>query len=174
MPIFENFKSLGQCDLFISITDYRNSLNLKPFRFVEPYINYFMKKLFLLFSFIYIFQSCSSDDSSENGNNTNSNLHPPTWIQATWKDDLKVTGYSFTNNDIITLQVGIETGLKSQTEVIEKAKGTAVVEETITDSSYKVKITFNGSSTIYYEFVKMGTNKIIWKTDAVDSKLIKQ
>lgn len=135
-----------------------------------------MKKIYFVLSLVLIFQSCTSDDnSSDNGNST---LNPPKFIHGVWKDELKVMGFKFTADDIITLQAGsIELSLKSQIEAIKKGNGTATVEESVTESYYEAKIILNGSQTVHYKFDKVTGSKINWKTDIVDivdTELIKQ
>ncbi|WP_035645950.1 hypothetical protein [Flavobacterium sp. ASV13] len=134
-----------------------------------------MKKTIFLLSLILIFQSCSSDENPKTDDN-NSTFHFPSWLLGNWKDETKVIGFKLTTDDIVVLQAGtIELSLKSQIEAIKKSNGTADIIENNTDSSYEAKILLNGGQqTVNYKFVKISSNKIVWKSEVIDTELTKQ
>ena len=116
-----------------------------------------MKKLLLvLFSAVFLFGCSSSDGNS--GSNTSFN--PPSWIQGRWlEENLGVSGYRFTNNDVMlvitTTEFSIGGQIKSANNVGVK---TSINEEIKTNTEYKFSYTIE-SSTQYFHFVKVSDTK---------------
>jgi hypothetical protein len=117
-----------------------------------------MKKTILfLFILTIAFVSCNSDDDSNN-NQTEHQLNPPQWIQATWtKTEAGITtGYQFTDNDMLTIvganSVSLKASLTDTDQVLENS----------TDSSYQFTITHTATnnSTESWEFNKAGTTQL--------------
>ncbi len=118
-------------------------------------------KNFKILSVLFLFgilslSSCKKDDTSSSSSTNNSNnktLHPPTWIQATWKDD-QSNGYRFTSNDMFTLILG------SELSVTESLKEGEYFTETIEDNMYEFIIHRNTNSTEPWHFNKLSDTQI--------------
>ncbi len=122
-----------------------------------------MRKTFLFLTLIALAvfnQSCGdNNDSPNNPDKGNKSINPPEWIQGTWGTPATefseaIPAFRFTEDDVITISVMQE---MSHKEAIKNGEGVykkLEVKETITDSKYRLKMTFNESS-IIYEFVKV-------------------
>lgn len=121
--------------------------------------------LYALMAFLAV--SCSTPENSTTA--LSSDFHPPEWIQGTWTQELfgldSRTGFKFSANDLCTL-IGV--GEHCQQEIInsQRISGTnAEVEETITNTSYSVKISSSGQ-TKSFSFHKISDTKIEWNSDS--------
>lgn len=115
--------------------------------------------------------SCSSSDDSS----SSSDFNPPAWIQGNWKEENDIDlGLKFSSNNVIIINPTIETSLQGLIDTSRKA-GTTSVDETISNTSYSVKLNFYGGSSTTYTFNKTSTNKIVWSQIAgLDVVYIKQ
>jgi hypothetical protein len=122
-----------------------------------------MKKALLLCSLFFLV-SCSNSDDTTNG--SNSDFHPPTWIQGNW--GLEGAGssevlFSFTANDFCMTNMGI--AKQCQQEFVNKYRqpGNAVtVTETITATAYTAEIKYFAGQSIIYSFRKLSNTSIEW------------
>lgn len=120
-----------------------------------------MKKLLFVFSALLLFSCSSSDD---NNNSSNSDLNPPAWIQGTWMQVGSTattrSGFSFSSADFCTLILTAEQCQKGLLDLIRKGGQTVTVNETITSTSYTIKITYYGGQSVTYSFKKLSNNSI--------------
>lgn len=123
-----------------------------------------MKKLVYLITTILLFGCSSSDDSSSSSKNS---INPPAWIQGKWAmgSGEEQSGYEFRSNDWCSFMTGISTCWKS---AVDKSNGQATVEETITDSTYTMRLTVGGI-TQTYTFIKMSATKIRASASGISS-----
>jgi hypothetical protein len=111
--------------------------------------------IFVLCSFLLF--SCSGDD--DKGNNSQSSINPPDWIQGTWL--YNQVGFRFTSDDFCALQNNIASCNKEILKQTSDAGAYTNVEEVKTDSEYKLTMTFSSQS-VTYHFYKVSNNKIRW------------
>jgi YHS domain-containing protein len=119
-----------------------------------------MKKYILFFCIIFLI-SCSSSDSD---NNSNSSLHPPSWIQGTWAqvitDPIIIIPFcKFTSNDFCLIASNLETCIRQPLENASQSGANVNVDETISDTEYKFSYSIEGQ-TYYYHFIKISDTKI--------------
>ncbi len=117
-----------------------------------------MKKLILLFVLATTLIGCTADETTPTVNNT---LHPPTWIQGTWKRDNNAQQLRFKTDDIIEMLGEYET--YSYKEMIENESNIEifVVDEEITLDHYYVNIANTGYDK-YFEFEKVSSVQIFY------------
>ena len=121
-----------------------------------------MKKIITLLLTILLF-SCSSN--SDDNNNSSILITPPSWIQGTWlqtvsTDPLTVNPvFKFKSNDFCALTSNIEVCQAQSLQQASQGGASVNVEQTITDSEYKLSITIQGQTTSY-RFVKINNTKI--------------
>ena len=137
-----------------------------------------MKKLLYVFTALFLF-SCSSN--SDDNNSSNSDFHPPAWIQGTWIQEEEgatstsySTGFKFSKNDLCTLILTTEQCQQGLIDLIRKGGQTATVNETISNSSYTAKINYYGGQSVTYSFNKISNTKIEWLSGAGVIVYIKQ
>ncbi len=123
-----------------------------------------MKKLFFFLSFATIL-SCSKSDDDSNSNASNSDFHPPTWIQGTWQQEGSTgtsgLGFKFSSNDLCTLISTAEQCQKGIIDIMRKSGQNSTVDETITSTSYSAYITYGGTGqSVTYSFKKLSNNSI--------------
>lgn len=115
-----------------------------------------MKKLLFAFGLILLL-SCSND-SDENKSSSNSSFHPPSWIQATWKDEISF-GYRFSSDNFCSILLSSENCNKEYFELIKKTGITVTIIEDISSTEYKFSYILQGQS-ISYHFVKISEKEI--------------
>lgn len=120
--------------------------------------------------------SCSNSD--DNTNSTNSDFHPPVWIQGNWIQEGTVgtsgVAFSFSGNDFCFTNMGI--AKQCQQEYVNQMRqpGNAVtVTETNTATTYTAEIKYFAGQSVIYSFRKLANNKIEW-TAVAGSVFIKQ
>ena len=113
-----------------------------------------MKKILFL-SIVTILFSCSSDDDKNNNKNQ---ITPPAWIQGTW-DNSNGVAYKFKSNDFCTMILNFENCTAATIELSSTGGFTTNVEQTITDTEYKLSYTV-ANSTVTYRFIKISATKI--------------
>lgn len=134
-----------------------------------------MKKLLTLISVI-LLVSCSSSSDDDNNNLSNSDFHPPSWIQGTWgiKADATTSKnpmYKFTTNNLCQLSQVTSTCWK---ESIEQAPNIMSGSDVSTNSTYEASlIQSQGAVTITLKFKKISATKITWIYNGVDFELDK-
>ena len=119
--------------------------------------------------------SCSNSD--DNTTSSNSDFHPPVWIQGNW--ELEGAGssgvlFSFTANDFCMTTMGLTK--QCQQEFVNQVRqpGNAVtVTETITATTYTAEIKYYAGQSIIYSFRKLSNTSIEW-TSVPGSVFIKQ
>lgn len=122
-----------------------------------------MKKILFLFS-LFLLLSCSNSDSD---NGTNSDFHPPVWIQGNWEQEGTngTTGvlFNFLANDFCFTSMGIVKQCQQELVNLSRQPGNKVkVTETITETTYKAEIEYIGGQSVMYSFRKLSANKIEW------------
>ncbi len=123
-----------------------------------------MKKLILLFTII-IASSCSNNEDIDGASNSTS-INPPSWIQGYWLmqvNELEVTdlqGYKATKDDFYSTQIGTGNSMKTLISNTLKSGAVAVVEESVSNTEYKLNIKLNGMSFPQYYFKKISSTKI--------------
>lgn len=123
-----------------------------------------MKKLILLFTTI-LLSSCSNNEDIDGASNSTS-INPPSWIQGYWLmqvNELEVTdlqGYKATKDDFYSTQIGTGNSMKTLISNTLKSGAVAVVEESVSNSEYKLNIKLNGMSFPQYYFKKISSTKI--------------
>ena len=123
-----------------------------------------MKKLILLFTTI-LLSSCSNNEDIDGASNSTS-INPPSWIQGYWLmqvNELEVTdlqGYKATKDDFYSTQIGTGKSMKTLISNTLKSGAVAVVEESVSNSEYKLNIKLNGMSFPQYYFKKISSTKI--------------
>jgi hypothetical protein len=123
-----------------------------------------MKKLLFLFSLFFLL-SCSNSDDSASG--SNSDFHPPTWIQGNWIQEgvLGTPGvlFNFTANDFCMTTLGLTKQCQQEYfNQIKKTSNTASVTETITATTYTAEIKYFAGQSIIYSFRKLSNTSIEW------------
>lgn len=120
-----------------------------------------MKNFVLLCSFLSLLSCSKSDD---NNASTNSDLHPPAWIQGNWAAEGSVlagTTFNFTSNDICLITLGtIKQCQKDNLILINKSGGTTSVKETMTETTYEAEINLSAGQSVLYSFKKLDDNRI--------------
>ena len=123
-----------------------------------------MKKLILLFISI-LLSSCSNNEDIDSSSNSKS-INPPSWIQGYWLmqvNELEVTdlqGYKATKDDFYSTQIGTGNSMKTLISNTLKSGAAAVVEESVSNTEYKLNIKLNGMSFPQYYFKKISSTKI--------------
>ena len=117
-----------------------------------------MKKIFLLFS-LFLMLSCSNSDNVNDSSASNSDFHPPAWIQGNWvqKDNFGnvFSTFSFYSNEFC---LSVEPTKQCYSELVNqyKKQGLAVkVNETISATEYTVEIVYYAGQSIKYQFKKL-------------------
>lgn len=122
-----------------------------------------MKKVFLLFS-LFLMLSCSNSD--DNINSSNSDFHPPTWIQGNWgQEGAGSSGvlFSFSANDFCMTNMGIAKQCQQEFVNLYRKPGNAVtVTETITATAYTAEVKYFAGQSIIYSFRKLSNTSIEW------------
>ncbi|MFV8345952.1 hypothetical protein [Flavobacterium sp. ZB4P13] len=122
-----------------------------------------MKKLLFAFTAFLLF-SCSNSDDDNGSNSSNSDFHPPAWIQGTWIQEGSTAsinnGFSFSSSDLCTLLLTTEQCQKGLIDLIRKSGQAVTVNETITSTSYTAKITYYGGQSVTYSFRKLSNTSI--------------
>lgn len=123
-----------------------------------------MKKLLYLFSLLFLFSCSNSDDNS---NSSNSDFHPPIWIQGNWiqEGDIGIPGvlFSFTANDFCITNMGVTKQCQQEfVNQMKQASNTVTVEETTTATTYTAEINYFAGQSVIYSFRKLANNKIEW------------
>lgn len=134
-----------------------------------------MKKLLFAFTAFLLF-SCSNSDDDNGSNSSNSDFHPPAWIQGTW--GIKADGttsknpmYKFTTNNLCQLSQVTSMCWK---ESIEQAPSIYSGSDTSTASLYEANfIQSQGAVTITLKFKKISATKIAWIYNGIDIELDK-
>ena len=123
-----------------------------------------MKKILFIFIAIVLFQGCNRD----NDDTTKSQFfNPPTWIQGKWGAD-NVSLFMFTNDDFLSTAGGNSfIGYKGLLQTSANIGGTAIVDESISETEYSfvIKMGNPGTSPISYteyQFKKISSTKIEW------------
>src|SRR5688572_8498464 len=126
-----------------------------------------MKNLILLFS-LFMIVSCSKDDSDSG---TNSDFHPPKWIQGVWVIDsganaaTEEVAWTFTSNDFCYISTDDNTS-HCQQDFVDYSRKVGVktkITETITDTDYIVKYERNQGEPGTNTFKKISDNIIQWR-----------
>lgn len=115
-----------------------------------------MKKiLFALLMFLII--SCSGDD---NDDQNASFINPPNWIIGTWQDETlpeigRIGGFTFANDNLISLTSSGET-LINLKEGLQEGIDAGVIStnEIITDTVYELEIITTGAVTNQFMFTR--------------------
>jgi hypothetical protein len=132
------------------------------------------KTIYFLTIFIVILSSCSSDNDSSS--NSNIQINPPDWIQGKWLLEgalVGESGWRFTNNDFILIQVNTEVSQRGQLEQFANSGQEVSANDTFSDNSYSVTLNSIGGQSTTYSFTKVSDTKISWNTVAT-SLYIKQ
>jgi hypothetical protein len=120
-----------------------------------------MKKIILLFSITLLF-SCSNSD---NDNINNYSITPPSWIHGTWAivyttDPVVIQpAFKFKSNDFCVISSSTELCQATSLEQAAQSGANVLVEQTITDTEYELKMTIL-SQTTTYNFIKINDTKI--------------
>lgn len=123
-----------------------------------------MKKLILIFTII-LLSSCSNNEDIGGSSNSTS-INPPTWIQGYWLMEVSagevtdLQGYKATKDDFYSTQIGTGNSMKTLISNTLKSGAAAVVEESVSDTEYKLNIKLNGMSFPQYYFKKISSTKI--------------
>jgi hypothetical protein len=122
-----------------------------------------MKKNMILMLFVTVLFGCSNSDLNNTSNSTS--INPPTWIQGYWLQDdgsggVTVLGLKVTSDDLYTTINGSGNSLKTLISNVLQSGGTAVVNEEISSSEYKLNVTLNGNSFPQYYYKKITSTKI--------------
>jgi len=127
------------------------------------------KFLFVFVVNVIILTSCSSD---ENNSNSNYRINPPEWIQGEWLLDNATygeNGFRFTNDDLIIIQLGLETSQKTLFKQSVDLGQNVTTDEVKTESSYNLKASFASGQTVTYGFTKISDTKISY--DAIPNSI---
>lgn len=125
-----------------------------------------MKKVLLLCS-LFLMLSCSNSDD----NSSNSDFHPPAWIQGNWlqQGSIGTSGvlFSFSANDFCMTNMGITK--QCQQEFVNQVRqpgnvNAVTVTETITSTTYTAEIKYFAGQSLIYSFKKLSNNTIEWTT----------
>lgn len=120
-----------------------------------------MKRVSALFAMIFIIGCSNSNDSGSNNNaptTYNKVLHPPSWIQGTWKyisanGTVQYNGFTFYKDWFA----------KYTTSVVGYQSGDYRVNEQITDTSYRVEFFSGETNSTVFLFTKVTDTKIKWE-----------
>lgn len=117
---------------------------------------------------VFLAFSCSPPNDISTA--SSSDFHPPEWIQGTWKQESfgldSRMGFKFSANDICTL-IGLHEHCQQEIINSQRISGTnAKVEETITNTSYSVKISSSGQQKSF-SYHKISDTKIEWTSDYI-------
>jgi hypothetical protein len=120
--------------------------------------------------------SCSNSD--DNSNPSNSDFHPPAWIQGNWNAGANTSFsvlFSFSANDICMTISSIK---QCQQEFVNQMRqpgnaNAVTVTETITATTYIAEVKYFAGQSIIYSFRKLSNNSIEW-TSSPGSVFIKQ
>lgn len=118
--------------------------------------------------------SCSNSDD----NSSNSDFHPPAWIQGNWiqEETIGISGelFSFSTNDFCLTSLGIVKQCQQEFVNQMRQPGNAVtVTETITATTYTAEIKYYAGQSIIYSFRKLSNTSIEW-TSVPGSVFVKQ
>jgi hypothetical protein len=132
-----------------------------------------MKKLLFLFS-LFLMLSCSNSDDN---NSSNSDFHPPAWIQGNWlQEGAGSFGvlFSFTANDFCMTTMGLTK--QCQQELVNQMRqpgNSVTVTETNTATTYIAEIKYFAGQSVIYSFRKLSNDSIEW-TSVPGAVFIKQ
>ncbi|MCG8894599.1 hypothetical protein G1K73_12700 [Tenacibaculum finnmarkense] len=134
-----------------------------------------MKRILPILAILFIaLSSCSSDDDSSS--NSQIQINPPNWIQGKWLLEGSLVGESgwrFTNNDFIIIQVNTEISQREQLQQFADNGQNVSASDTSTDDTYSVTLNSLGGQSTTYSFTQISDNEISW--DSVSSSIfIKQ
>lgn len=122
--------------------------------------------------------SCSNSD--DNTNSSNSDFHPPAWIQGNWLQNgvMGSSGvlFSFSTNDFCMTNMGLTKQCQQElvNQMRQPGNANAVkVTETITSTNYTAEIKYFAGQSVIYSFRKLSNNSIEW-TSVPGSVFIKQ
>lgn len=136
-----------------------------------------MKKVFLLCS-LFLMLSCSNSD--DNSSSSNSDFHPPAWIQGNWIQEGSIAAsrilFSFSANDFCLTNMGLSK--QCQQEFVNQVRqpgnvNNVTVTEIITSTTYTAEIKYFAGQSMIYSFRKLSNNSIEW-TAVPGSVFIKQ
>lgn len=120
--------------------------------------------------------SCSNSD--DNTKSSNSDFHPPAWIQGTWNQEgsngSSGVSFTFAANDFCFTTMGV--AKQCQQELVNQMRqpgNSVTVTETNTATNYTAEIKYFAGQSVIYSFRKLANNKIEW-TAVTGSVFIKQ
>jgi len=119
--------------------------------------------------FLYLLLSCSD---SEDLTDSNISINPPEWIQGTWMSGS--FGFRFENDDFTTINSGTEISYKEQLEFYYGTGEKTSAEETETDETYRLKLTFPPGQSTIYEYSKKSETVIVWENQTSKPEFTKQ
>lgn len=122
-----------------------------------------MKKISILFLLALV---CSCSNSDDSGNFSNSDFHPPVWIQGVWIVEGSAfirPGFIFTDNDLCYTQADTRQCQQEQINLFRQVgNNTVVVSETFSSTTYKADIKYSNGQASLYSFRKLSDNSIEW------------
>jgi hypothetical protein len=132
-----------------------------------------MKKVLLLCS-LFLMLSCSNSDD----NSSNSDFHPPAWIQGNWLQEgsIGTSGvlFSFSANDFCMTNMGLTKQCQQDfVNQVRQPGNTVTVTEIITATTYTAEIKYYAGQSIIYSFRKLSNTSIEW-TSVPGSVFVKQ
>jgi hypothetical protein len=122
--------------------------------------------------------SCSNSD--DNSSSSNSDFHPPAWIQGNWIQEGSIAAsrilFSFSANDFCLTNMGLSK--QCQQEFVNQVRqpgnvNNVTVTEIITSTTYTAEIKYFAGQSMIYSFRKLSNNSIEW-TAVPGSVFIKQ
>lgn len=125
------------------------------------------KVSFLALTIIIIFNSCSNSDNDKNTSEIQ--INPPSWIQGKWllpDSTVGESGWRFTNNDFIIIQVNTELSQRNQLQQFSNNGQEVSASDTSSENSYSVVLNSIGGQSTTYSFSKISDNEITWDTVA--------
>ncbi|MFV5691714.1 hypothetical protein ACM55K_06805 [Flavobacterium sp. LT1R49] len=132
-----------------------------------------MKKALLLCSLFFLLSCSNSDDTTKV---SNSDFHPPVWIQGNW--GLEGAGssgvlFTFAANDFCMTTQSFKQCQQEFVNQYRQPGNGVTVKETITAAAYTAEIKYFAGQSIIYSFRKLSNTSIEW-TAVPGSVLIKQ
>tara|TARA_B110001450_G_scaffold252536_1_gene274485 strand:+ start:704 stop:1111 length:408 start_codon:yes stop_codon:yes gene_type:complete len=128
-----------------------------------------MKKIKLIYGILItliILTSCSNNDDGNSNNNSNIEFNPPAWIQGVWFNQNSTSGYKFTSNDIIRLNLDENNNIIGEDSRKEywSLFDDAYLLESSSENLYKAVIEMDGNEYEYNEFNKISEDTMILGT----------
>ena len=117
------------------------------------------KHLILCLILVLSFSCSNSDDTVIR---SNISFEPPSWIQGTWFEEGAPSGYKFTSDDIIRLELDSNNNIvneESRSEYWSTLEG-ASVNEFRSANIYNATVKIGGQEYEFYEFQKTDENTI--------------